>query len=105
MAFVTDLYPISYLNDDGKPDGAFPRVIEEIARQNNIILEWSVAGWAENLASARNGEIDLMIALTYTEERDGFLEYGSQSVLSTWSQLFQAREGVVNSIHNIFLSL
>ena len=101
VAFVPDLYPISFLNDDGKPDGAFPRVIEKIARQNNIILEWSVAGWAENLESARNGEIDLMIALTYTEERDGFLEYGSQSVLSTWSQLFQAREGVVNSILDV----
>lgn len=101
VALVPDHYPVSFLNDNGKPDGVFPRVIEEIARQNNFKLEWSIASWGENLEKGRNGEIDLLIALTYTKDRDGFLEYGIQSVLSTWSQLFQGREGVVDSILDI----
>ena len=73
----------------------------EIARQNNIRLEWSIGTWGENLERTRNGEIDLMIGLIYTEERDAFLDFGKEAVMSTWSQVFQAAEGDVNSILDI----
>jgi len=101
VACIPSLYPVSFLNEEGKPDGAFPRIVEEVARQNNIRIEWSIDGWAENMEKTKRGEIDLMIALVYTPERDVFLDYGSEFVLSTWSQLFQREEGLINSILDI----
>jgi len=101
VACIPSLYPVSFLNEEGKPDGAFPRIVEEVARQNNIRIEWSIDGWAENLEKTKRGEIDLMIALVYTPERDVFLDYGSEFVLSTWSQLFQREEGLISSILDI----
>jgi len=101
VACIPSLYPVSFLNDEGKPDGAFPRIVEEVARQNNIRIEWSIDDWAKNLEKAERGEIDLMIALVYTPERDVFLDYGSEFVLSTWSQLFQKEEGLISSILDI----
>ncbi len=101
VACIPDIYPMSFLNDDGEPDGAFPRVIEEIARQQNINIEWSISSWAENLDKARNGELDLMIALVFTPERNLFLDYSNQFVLSTWSQLFKMKEGPMDSILDI----
>lgn len=98
VALIPDLYPISFINSDGEPDGIYPRIIREIARENGLSLDWSIASWGENIEKARRGEIDLMIALIYTEERDIFLDYGNVPVISTWSQLFQVREGVVDSI-------
>ena len=101
VACVPDLYPVSFLDDEGKPDGAFPRVIEEIARHEGFTIEWSVDGWAENLEKTRRGDIDLMIALVFTPERDKYLDYGNEFVLSSWSQLFQKKEGYIESILDI----
>ncbi|MCK5735528.1 MAG: PAS domain S-box protein [Spirochaetaceae bacterium] len=101
VACIPNLYPVSFLNDEGKPDGAFPRVIEEIARKNNIEIEWSIDSWAGNLEKIRNGDIDLMIALVFTPERDSFLDYSNQFVLSTWSQIFQKEEGLIDSILDV----
>jgi PAS domain S-box-containing protein len=101
VALVLDIYPVSFLDKDGKPDGIFPRIIMEIARQNNVRLEWSTGTWGENLERTKIGEIDLMIGLIHTEERDTFLDFGKEAVMSTWSQVFQAAEGDVNSILDI----
>lgn len=101
VALIPELYPISFINSSGEPDGIYPRTIREIARENGVTLDWSIASWGENLEKARNGEIDLMIGLIYTQERDKFLDYGRVSVVSTWSQLFQAREGVIRSILDV----
>ncbi|RKX88610.1 MAG: hypothetical protein DRP70_06295 [Spirochaetes bacterium] len=98
VACVPNLYPVSFLNEAGKPDGAFPRVIDEVARRNNINIEWSIGSWAENLEKIKKGDIDLMIALVFTPERDTFLDYGHEYVLSTWSQLYQREEGLIESI-------
>ncbi len=101
VAVIPDLYPLSFLDDEGQPDGIFPQVISEIARQNNFQLEWSIDSWARNLEKTRTGEIDLMIGLIYTGERDSFLDFGNEPVVATWSQLFQAKEGVVDSILDV----
>ena len=101
VACVPDIFPISFLNEEGLPDGVFPRIIEEIAGENGITLEWSIASWSDNLQKAKNGEIDLMIALIYTPERDEFLDYGNEFVLSTWSQVFQRKEGLLESILDV----
>jgi len=101
VACMPSLYPVSFLNEEGKPDGAFPRIVEEVARLNNIRIEWSIDSWAANLEKAERGDIDLMIALVYTPERDDFLDYGRESVLSTWSQLFQREEGLISSILDV----
>jgi len=101
VACIPNLYPVSYLNEQGKPDGAFPMIIEEVARKNNIKIEWSIDTWAVNLEKVKNGEIDLMIALVFTSERDVFLDYGHEFVLSTWSQHFQREEGLIGSILDV----
>ncbi len=98
VACIPNLYPVSFLNEEGKPDGAFPRVIDEVARRNDINIEWSIGSWVENLEKVKKGDIDLMIALVFTQERDIFLDYGHEYVLSTWSQLYQRKDGLIESI-------
>ncbi len=98
VACIPNLYPVSFLNEEGKPDGAFPLIIDEVARHNNFSIEWSIGSWAENMAKVEKGDIDLMIALIFTPERDTFLDYGHEFVLSTWSQIFQIEEGLIESI-------
>jgi len=98
VACIPNLYPVSFLNEEGKPDGAFPLIIDEVARLNDFSIEWSVGSWAENMEKVKEGDIDLMIALVFTQERDTFLDYGHEYVLSTWSQLFQTEEGLIESI-------
>ncbi|MDT8297970.1 MAG: PAS domain S-box protein, partial [Spirochaetaceae bacterium] len=101
VAFMPELFPISYWDEDGNPDGIFPRIISEIARNNDIDIEWIEGSRGENLERTRRGEIDLMFGMVYTQERDMFLDYNRESAVSTWSQVFQTRDGKIQSLFDI----
>ena len=101
VSFIPDLFPVSFTNENGEPDGAFPRVVRAVAEENGIEIEWVEGTWGENMERGRAGELDLMIALIRTEERAAFLDFNRETVISSWSQVFQGREGMVENIFDL----
>ncbi|MEN8258705.1 MAG: PAS domain S-box protein [Thermodesulfobacteriota bacterium] len=95
---VFQVEPIIFVSDDGEPRGLFVDVIEEIAAQEGWRLKYVQGTWDEGFNRMRNGEIDLMTAVAYSQERDAFLDYPNESVLTLWGQVF-VREGI--SLQNI----
>ncbi len=101
VALVDDLYPVSFRNDDGEADGIFPLIIEEISNENNFSIEWVDGEWAESVERLRRGEIDLMIGLSQTAERERFIDFNTEPVFASWGQVFTGRGKTIEKIFDL----
>ncbi len=69
-------------------DDVFYVLIKEVAEAQDWQLEYTRCQWFECIELLKNNQIDLQPAVTYTAERDEFLDYHSVSVLQSWSQVY-----------------
>lgn len=63
-------------------------LFNEIARLNEFEIEWVHDDWNNLLLSLKNGKIDLLTSVGYSEQRSQYLDYSEQSLVSVWGQLF-----------------
>ena len=83
--------PFCFLTENNEADGLFPDLLEKISKEENWRIEFRYGTWSEGLARLKSGEIDLMTCVAYSEERDEFMDYNSESVAELWTQVFLAR--------------
>ncbi|MDF1563293.1 MAG: transporter substrate-binding domain-containing protein [Deltaproteobacteria bacterium] len=96
---VFDLPPAISLTPEGAAQGFFVDLLDEAARQEGWELEYVPGGWAEGLARARAGELDLLTSVARTPEREAFLDYGEVPLLHVWSEVYTT-EG--QELHSVF---
>lgn len=82
----------------GQPAGIFIDVIEDIARVEGWQLRYVHGSWAEGLERLERGEIDLMPDVALTETREAKYAFHNVPVLSSWDQVYTARDSGVHSI-------
>ncbi len=91
---VVGLYenaPKIYTDDEGRPAGLFPELLEEIAKENRWHLRWVDCEFATCLDLLEQGELDLMPDVAFTAERDAALRLPRDSVVNNWSQVLRLR--------------
>lgn len=80
--------PLVFVDESGKVDGVIPQVVHEIAKKHNWQVEWQIDSWSNQLERLKTGELDVMSAIGYSDERARFFDFSEQSVLSVWGQLY-----------------
>ena len=69
-------YPAIAYKDGDKIVGAAPTLVETIAKQLNVPLEFNYMGtWEEAQAAARDGKADMIFGIYYNDERATYLDY------------------------------
>jgi ABC-type amino acid transport substrate-binding protein len=95
---LTELKPSLYTNEQGEPAGFFVDIVEDIAQKEGWNVIWvsgSLTGSWDRLAA---GEIDIMPAVTSTPERQKSYDFGNESALSVWSQVYARPGSGINTI-------
>ncbi len=95
---VFQVEPIIFVDASGKPQGFFVDVIEQVAAMEGWQLQYVQGTWDEGFQRMRNREIDLMTAVAYSPERAEYIDYGSESVLTLWGQVFIKEGATLQSI-------
>ncbi|MFA5268310.1 MAG: transporter substrate-binding domain-containing protein, partial [Methanoregula sp.] len=95
---LTELKPSLYTNDRGEPDGFFVDVIEDIAQEEGWNVVWISGSVSRSWERLSAGEIDLMPAVTSTPERRKLYDFGNESALSVWSQVYARPGSGINTI-------
>ncbi len=90
--------PKVFTAGSGQPAGIFIDVIEDIARVEGWQLRYVRGSWAEGLERLERGEIDLMPDVALTETREAMYSFHKVPVLSSWDQVYAARDSGVHSI-------
>jgi len=73
--------PISYIDKDESAMDLNPDLLREVFRDQATCLAFVPGNWTEGLERLENQEIDLMMAVAYSDERAKDMDYGHDSVL------------------------
>lgn len=95
---VYDNYPKAYVNDQNTVAGIFPEILELIGKDENWAIEYIHGTWDECLTRLENAEIDIMVSVSFSEDREKIFAFTQQSVLVTWGCVYTNNRLMVNSI-------
>ncbi|MBF0109817.1 MAG: transporter substrate-binding domain-containing protein [Magnetococcales bacterium] len=76
------------VDDNGETQGFYIDILKYIAREEGWNLHFIPGTWEECLKRLEQGEIDLLPAIAYTEERDRAFDFTRQTVFSNWGQVY-----------------
>lgn len=94
-------YPGIFKDSDGIVKGFYVDLLSDIAKENQLDIEYVYGSWAENLERIRTGEVDMLPIVAKTEERDRFLDFGQQPITTTWGELYGSDSLPIHSIKDI----
>ncbi|MBN1969438.1 MAG: response regulator, partial [Candidatus Delongbacteria bacterium] len=90
--------PKVFTSKSGEPAGIFIDIIQEIAMKENWQIEFIHGTWGEGLDRLKNGEIDIMPDVAYSNERKLIYEFHDEPVLSDWFQVYVNKNSHIKSI-------
>lgn len=85
--------PKVFTNAQGEPAGFWVDLLAAIAASEDWILEYEPCHWEQCLQALAAGQIDLMVDVAYSEDRDRPLDFNQEVVLASWSIVY-ARPGL-----------
>ena len=84
--------PSIFADPSGKPAGMYVDILDHIAQNEGWRLEYVPGIWAEGLEQLEKGEIDLVVDIAFTPEREKRFSFSKEAVLRSWSMVY-ARKG------------
>ena len=98
---IYDNPPFVFMDDNGIPRGFDIEMLNDVAAQEGWSLEYVFDEWSVLLEKTRMGEIDLLMGIAYTEERDKFLDFGDVEFFYTWGAVSALAESNIQDISDL----
>jgi diguanylate cyclase (GGDEF)-like protein len=85
--------PKVFWNAEGEPAGFFPEILQDIANREEWTLDYVACEWPVCLEMLEDGDLDLLLDVSYSQKRDTRFDFNREVFFSSWSVVF-ARPGV-----------
>src|SRR4029453_18456889 len=82
----------------GAPPGKYIDLLEEIARKQGWTLPYVEGTWDECLRRLERGEIDLLVAIGYSEGRTRLFDFSREPAVVNWGQVYVAPRAPIRSL-------
>ncbi|HPI93230.1 MAG TPA: ATP-binding protein [Deltaproteobacteria bacterium] len=93
--------PKVFVDDFGTPKGIFVDIINEIARREDWKIDYVFGTWAENIRRLEGNEIDMLVDVSYSQERAERFTFNRIFVLESWLEVYSRREAHIGSIPDL----
>ncbi|TVQ55824.1 MAG: PAS domain S-box protein [Spirulina sp. DLM2.Bin59] len=90
--------PKIFRDAQGKPAGFWVDILAAIATAEAWQLEYIPCEWEACLKAVEAGELDLMMDVAYSPERDRRFAFNDEVVLASWSVVYASRDQPLNSL-------
>ncbi|WP_323251333.1 EAL domain-containing protein [Spirulina sp. CCNP1310] len=90
--------PKIFRNGNGEPAGFWVDLLEAIAAAEAWQLEYIPCEWEACLKAVEQGELDLMMDVAYSPERDRRFAFNEEVVLASWSVVYADQDQPLNSL-------
>ncbi len=80
--------PKIYVDEHGKVSGFWPDLIEYIAGKEHWVIEYRKGTWSEGLERLRDGDIDIMPDVAFTEERNKRYIFSDTPEILSWTRVY-----------------
>ena len=95
---IFDNKPIVFQDSKGKAKGFALDVLQSISAQENWQLDYVHGTWAKVLEKLEKGEIDLLVGIAYSSERNQRFHFTQQTLLSNWGSVYRAHNTNITSL-------
>ncbi len=85
-------HPKIYTNPHGAVVGIFPDILDAIAYEEGWRLQYVFGTWPQCLDRLEKKEIDIMVDVAYSEERNRRYDFSNESVFLNWGTVY-TRDG------------
>ena len=90
--------PIVFIDDNGVPQGLYIDLLREIANAEGWDIQFVPGTWSEGLERLRFAEINLMTSIAYVNERDVYMDFSHENVLTMWGQVYVHHDSEIQNI-------
>ncbi|WP_460032976.1 response regulator [Megalodesulfovibrio paquesii] len=95
---VYDNAPLFSMGPQGRPEGLFADVLHEVARRSGWKLQYIQGTWPELYAGVREGRIDLLPAVAFSEARQADMDFSSRPLMLNWGQVFTRKGNTISDL-------
>jgi len=98
-AGIYNFMPMLYSDTDGSAKGFFVTILNHIAQKENWEVQYVPGTFQEGQDRLKNAQIDLLLCVGYTEERDKYMDFPKEFLVLDWGTIYKVKS---SSISNIF---
>jgi len=80
--------PTVFVDEKGTPQGVYVDALNAIAAREQWKLEYVYGSWSELMEKIQKGEIDILTAIAYSEERDAYLDFNQETFAERWGVIY-----------------
>jgi len=95
---IYDNRPLTFLDPAGVPRGFVVDLLKEIAKEKGFSLRFVPAPWSECLKNLKEGRIDLLGPLAFSQARARIFDFNHATILSNWGVIAVPRKKPLSSI-------
>jgi PAS domain S-box-containing protein len=88
---VHDIEPLAFKVGDAMYDGLAINILEHIAKEENLVLEYVQCRFSVCLAMLESGELDIHSVIAYSEERAERFNYTKETLFNDWDLIYTRR--------------
>ncbi len=86
--FSFDFNPLIFRNSSNQVQGINADLLERIAEENDWRIAYVHGTWNDGLNLGRDGKVDVLTSVMFTEERNTYLDYSKESVFTVWGEVY-----------------
>jgi PAS domain S-box-containing protein len=90
--------PKVFVDKNGNPKGIFVDIMNEIAKQEGWKLNYVFGTWSENLERLESFEIDILLDVSYSDNRAALYKFNNVFVIDDWLEAFTLHDQKIKSV-------
>ncbi len=98
---VHDNQPLAFVDADGQAKGFLIDILEYIGAKEGWRLDYIPGSLAECLERLKRGEIDLVVGIGYSRERNEVYDFTYEDIYSDWGVVYTQVDSDINQIVNL----
>ncbi len=98
---IYDNKPLVFTGSDGKAKGFLIDILEYIGSKEGWQIEYVSGYWAECLERLEKSEIDLLVGVEYSKQRNRIYDFTYETSLSDWGIVYAKKGLSLNQISNL----
>jgi PAS domain S-box-containing protein len=94
-------HPKVFIDEKGTPRGVLVDVMNEIAKREGWSVEYVYGTWSENIKRLEDFEIDILLDVSFSEERAQRFKLNQIFVIDDWIEVFVPVNTTLESVANL----
>lgn len=91
-------YPAIFKDSDGQIKGFYVEALSDLAKRENLKIEYIYGAWHEGLERLISGKVDVLTSVAYTQEYAAYMDYTKTPLFTAWGELYARFDSHIDGI-------